>query len=588
MAPRKQTERAAEELILEHLPDIATLCNRMFAQQSDAQDAIQESVVAILRALPSYRGEGPVRHWLLKVALNAARNHRRKSTRKTRRETDLRHEEAEHAMPSTPHQDREDRELLRTAIASIPEQLREPVVLHYYHGLTQVEIGGLLACSQKTVHQRIKKGLALLTRQLGSSPAMGLLPVALGPGLIALDAVSMELVATVKQSVAGYYSATTTATAVASQLAVGETLAAAGVNTGSVVMQSKLIAAAAVIAVTCFLGGAVLSDRLLGSEGKDTDAAALQTQAETNSAALESLQAELAGTRARSSGKLAQLNTELGLLREQLDGKDAAIVRLDDRVRTLTAAAEPATADSTLSRDERWAKIQEALAAVMGILEEMQTEGANQFELGPRMVAELGKLSVEQFDEIAAFDAKETDPAITGVIRAVMLQAFIFVPGTDHLRDAYMDRYLQRVTSGSYGEAFSHGALSRISFSMPPFVDAYAKIVEPLKDDAKTKFLDLALSRVEVGKAESLRRDGARFLARAPGARATEELMRLAGQVANSKQLRLIALKGLSTRANEDVLRFLRDTQKIETDEAIREQVGRAVTLVEQKVAGKR
>ena len=84
-----QDRQSAEKLILDHLPDIVTLCNRMFPQLSDAEDAAQEAVVRILHALPTYRGEGPVRHWLLKVALNAARNHRRKLSRKTKRETPL-------------------------------------------------------------------------------------------------------------------------------------------------------------------------------------------------------------------------------------------------------------------------------------------------------------------------------------------------------------------------------------------------------------------------------------------------------------------------------------------------------------------
>jgi len=117
-----------------------TLCNRMFRRTSDAEDATHEAVVQILRALPSYRGEGPVRHWLLKVALNAARQHRRTLSRTSRREAAL----PEEALPGAHMPDaverREEQESLRAAIADLPEEIRETVVLYYFHNLTQTQI----------------------------------------------------------------------------------------------------------------------------------------------------------------------------------------------------------------------------------------------------------------------------------------------------------------------------------------------------------------------------------------------------------------------------------------------------------------
>ena len=131
-----QDRAAAETLIVDHLPDIVTLCNRMFSQISDAQDATHEAVVNILDALPSYRGEGPVRHWLLKVALNAARNHRRKLARKRLRETTMTDQESPLSEPPSSQEVQEQEEALRSAIAGLPEKLREPVILHYYHRMT--------------------------------------------------------------------------------------------------------------------------------------------------------------------------------------------------------------------------------------------------------------------------------------------------------------------------------------------------------------------------------------------------------------------------------------------------------------------
>ena len=70
------------------------------------------------------------------------------------------------------------------------------------------------------------------------------------------------------------------------------------------------------------------------------------------------------------------------------------------------------------SREQRWAEIEKAIAGVLDIMNKMNEEGANQFQLGPQMVAELGKLSQEDFAEMVAFDDGETDPEIVGTIRS--------------------------------------------------------------------------------------------------------------------------------------------------------------------------
>ena len=57
MATREWDQTAAEALILDHLPDVVTLCNRLFAQQSDADDAAHEAVLAVLRLHEGMRVE---------------------------------------------------------------------------------------------------------------------------------------------------------------------------------------------------------------------------------------------------------------------------------------------------------------------------------------------------------------------------------------------------------------------------------------------------------------------------------------------------------------------------------------------------
>lgn len=584
MAARDPDAASAERLILDHLPDIATLCNRMFVQLGDAQDATNEAVLAILRSLPSYRGEGPVRHWVLKVALNAARNHRRKLT--TRRETPLTEQEVPRAMSDDPAESREERERLRSAIARLPEQLKEAVTLWYFHGLTQIEIAACVGCSQKTVSQRIKKALQQLNRGLGGGGAMGALAVAPVAGQVSLDAVSPALVTAVKQTIAGYYaSGAVAATATMTQAVVGDTLATTGIATGGVVMKAKIAVGIAALAVSCLIGGAILSDQVLGSDREEQHAVeveGLRGQIDTRTKELEAAQADLANEKRRAAARVSELNTKLELLRGEMDEKDRSLAALRDEVNGLRTG-DTAGGGKELSRTERWKQLQETIAGVIAIMRKMEEPGANQFELGPQMVAELGRLSTEDFDALMAFDADETDPQIVGMIQAVVLQALIFVPGVSDQRHAYMDRFLDRAQEGGYDQA-----LRRISFSMPPFVDAYDKIVRRMDDDNRKKVFDMAVDRAAGGATESMRMDGVVFLGRADEPGATTALMDVFGQAANSQRLRLAALKGLSSRANEDVLRLLRDTQRTESDAEFVTQIGSAADRVEALLAAKK
>ncbi len=355
-------------------------------------------------------------------------------------------------------------------------------------------------------------------------------------------------------------------------------------------MQGKLIAGAAVLAVGCFVGGAMFSNQVLGSEAEEAHAAeiaALTQQVDDGTNVAGGLRDDLANAKRRSSARISDLERQLDQLRTDVKERDTEIARL---AAELSAARPAGTAaeDGELSRSERWKQIQSTLSPVMAILNKMGQKGANQFELGPLMVAELGKLAPSDFDELMAFDEAETDPAIIAEIRAVMLQALIFVPGVSDKRNDYMDRYLERANRGGYGENFTAGALRRVTFSMPPFVDGYARIIQPLDAELREKFLETAVDRAARGTNEQLRLDGVAYLEHSESPRATTELTQVFTQSTNSMRLRRAALKGLSKKADADVLRVLQESAEKEQDAELRAAAAAAAANVEKLLANKR
>jgi RNA polymerase sigma factor (sigma-70 family) len=58
---------------------------------------------------------------------------------------------------------------VRRAVASLPEDLREPLILAVYEELPQAEIAEILQCSVKAVETRIYRARQLLRARLGRS-----------------------------------------------------------------------------------------------------------------------------------------------------------------------------------------------------------------------------------------------------------------------------------------------------------------------------------------------------------------------------------------------------------------------------------
>ncbi len=67
---RAQDREALEALLSRHQPWVFNLAVRMLYQQADAEDATQEILIKVLKALPSFRGESKLTTWLYRIAVN--------------------------------------------------------------------------------------------------------------------------------------------------------------------------------------------------------------------------------------------------------------------------------------------------------------------------------------------------------------------------------------------------------------------------------------------------------------------------------------------------------------------------------------
>src|SRR4051794_32144081 len=79
---RAGDEAAFAELTRPHRRELHVHCYRMLGSYQDAEDALQETLVAAWRGLPGFEAHASVRTWLYRIATNRCLNVRRSAKRR--------------------------------------------------------------------------------------------------------------------------------------------------------------------------------------------------------------------------------------------------------------------------------------------------------------------------------------------------------------------------------------------------------------------------------------------------------------------------------------------------------------------------
>lgn len=173
-AVRTGDRRALEDLLRRHQPRLWAACRRLTGSDADADDAVQEALISIVRALPRFDGRSRFGTWAYRVAVNASldelRRRRRRAEPGLPGDPDLGPSGPGHGEPVATTADPEGAALtvdIDTALRRLPPEFRAPVVLRDLCGLDYAEIAEVLAVPAGTVRSRISRGRAALATLLG-------------------------------------------------------------------------------------------------------------------------------------------------------------------------------------------------------------------------------------------------------------------------------------------------------------------------------------------------------------------------------------------------------------------------------------
>ena len=125
---------------------------------ADAEDAAQEALLRYHISEKQFESEQHIRAWLLRVAINCAKNISRSFFRR-------------HTVPLEAYMETlefdsgESREIFREVMA-LPEKYRLVIHLYYYEDYSVAEIGEILGLTESNVKVRLSRGRQLLKKAL--------------------------------------------------------------------------------------------------------------------------------------------------------------------------------------------------------------------------------------------------------------------------------------------------------------------------------------------------------------------------------------------------------------------------------------
>jgi len=166
------SELAVEAMVNQYKDGVFRLALSVLDDDAEANEATQDSFIAALGALESYRGGASFKTWLYSITLNTSRSRLRKRKALAALTNTLQaifrvQSQKSPSPEDVAIQNEQDADVWE-ALERLGEKHRLPMVLRYYHELSMAEIAGILGINEGTVRSRIHTAQERLRGVLGN------------------------------------------------------------------------------------------------------------------------------------------------------------------------------------------------------------------------------------------------------------------------------------------------------------------------------------------------------------------------------------------------------------------------------------
>jgi RNA polymerase sigma-70 factor (ECF subfamily) len=166
-----RTERSFERLVLPYRDTLYVHALALTRNADEAEDLVQETTLRALRGFESLRSEGPLRAWLLTILRNLFINSYRAKKRVPASVSLDALENPDPVVPTEPSPERQvfsrmESEAVNRAVANLPEDYREVLILSDMRGMSYQEISVVMELPIGTVRSRLSRARNRIRRAL--------------------------------------------------------------------------------------------------------------------------------------------------------------------------------------------------------------------------------------------------------------------------------------------------------------------------------------------------------------------------------------------------------------------------------------
>lgn len=154
-----------ERLVQRYQRPIFNLMYRYSGSSEEAADLTQDVFVRAFDKLCLFNTKMKFFSWLYQVALNRAKDWKRKNTRIKTLHNIVRHDAEQLQKNTYQHlslEQLEDLEMVKKALMGLPSQTREMLIMRYQHGSSVREVATVFEMSESAVKMRVKRALTQL------------------------------------------------------------------------------------------------------------------------------------------------------------------------------------------------------------------------------------------------------------------------------------------------------------------------------------------------------------------------------------------------------------------------------------------
>lgn len=139
---------------------------------ADADDALQQSLVAVVQALPAFRGECSPQGYACRIAFRTALAVRKRARLVAARPAEAPGDEEHVGDAAVPAEARRRTELLRNLLDTLPPDQAETLSLRTMLGYSLEEIAEATGVPQNTVRSRLRLAKEALRARIEANPAL--------------------------------------------------------------------------------------------------------------------------------------------------------------------------------------------------------------------------------------------------------------------------------------------------------------------------------------------------------------------------------------------------------------------------------